>query len=209
MITCYNKASRKTKRWQHQQNNRRTNGGSGMKTYVVFLRGINAGGLKITMAELVKQLACPEFTAIETVLATGNVIIQTTLSAHTTQQYVVTQLSNYFGQPIAATLRTANEIAVLLAACPPVPAEYNAMLLLTEVKLYAELAPLFTSYDHTSEEVLRPAGPHAIYWLVKKGHTTQGFGGKVLGSAKYRGILTSRNVTTIAKIDQKIRTMNK
>ena len=45
-----------------------------MKTYAAFLRGVNVGGVNLKMADVSAALSSAGFTAVRTILASGNVV---------------------------------------------------------------------------------------------------------------------------------------
>ncbi|MGX7163774.1 DUF1697 domain-containing protein [Enterococcus massiliensis] len=169
--------------------------------YAIFLRGINTGGLTIKMSELKTVLQPLAFEKIQTILATGNLLIQTTLPADAALQQVIDCLSAHFQTPISGLIRTESEVRELLHdIVTDVPATHNQMVLFTNAELYPELVAEFETFPHDAYECLKKTSGHDLLWVVKKGETTKNFGGKVLGKAKYKPLLTSRNLTTIRKI---------
>jgi uncharacterized protein (DUF1697 family) len=106
----------------------------------------------------------------------------------------------------AAELKSLNDFAKKL----PVPAECHLYLLLCDSTLtVSELDRLFSVSDHVTQEAFHSTGSDALdaFWIVPKGQTlTSPFGSKVLGSKKYRNLLTSRNQNTIERILALIKT---
>ncbi|EPH94795.1 hypothetical protein D920_02767 [Enterococcus faecalis 13-SD-W-01] len=173
-----------------------------MKKYVIFLRGINTGGLKIKMEELKKTLELPEFKTVTTVLATGNVIIETSLSADETLEKVLVCLSEHWQRPIYGLIRTQEEVENIVQHVAEMP-EHNQMVLFSDQSLYEELSELFEASEHDEQEKLMLFEGKDLLWVVKKGMTTKNFG-KILASKKYQQFLTSRNMRTIEKIHKKL-----
>jgi uncharacterized protein (DUF1697 family) len=173
-----------------------------MGKYVVFLRGINTGGLTIKMTDLKKALELPEFKTIETVLATGNVILETNLSEEEALKKTLDRLSEYLQRPIYGLIRTQEEIQKIVQHLAELP-EHNQMLLFSDQPLYEELSQLFEASEHDEKERLALLEGNDMLWLVKKGMTTKHFG-KILAAKKYQQYLTSRNMRTIEKINKKM-----
>lgn len=173
-----------------------------MEKYVVFLRGINTGGLTIKMTDLKKVLKLSEFKTVETVLATGNVIIETNLSEAEALKKTLDRLSEYLQRPIYGLIRTQEEIQKIAQYLAELPG-HNQMILFSDQPLYEELSQLFEVSEHDEKEQLELLNGNDILWLVKKGMTTKHFG-KILAAKKYQQYLTSRNIRTIEKINKKM-----
>jgi len=88
--------------------------------YVAFLRGINVGGNSlISMEELKRAFASLGFSQVKTVLASGNVLFETTDGgADALTQRIEEAIQSTFGLQIAVMLRSAKEIQGLVKAKP-------------------------------------------------------------------------------------------
>src|SRR5699024_2298078 len=53
--------------------------GGPMASFIVLLRGVNVGGITIRMADLRRRLAGGGFAGVQTVLASGNVLVESPL----------------------------------------------------------------------------------------------------------------------------------
>lgn len=178
--------------------------------YAVFLRGINVGGITIRMEDLKALFAALGFSGVSTILASGNVIATAPASPpgrSALQALIERELSARFEYEAHVILRDPGEIAALMAAAQSVavPAETHFYVLLCDdVNLPAELQALYHSMPHLPGEAFQPAGANA-FWLVPKGTTlASNFGGKVLGSKRFKARLTSRNLNTIEKIHKRM-----
>ncbi|MBL8146919.1 MAG: DUF1697 domain-containing protein [Anaerolineae bacterium] len=176
------------------------------KTYGVFLRGINVGGIQIKMDALKAAFAEMGFSRVQTVLASGNVVAtapQGTQSREELKQLTEQALSARFGYEAYVILRDATETARLITAAQAVtvpPDTHQYILICDDAALPAELETLFDSTPHLPVEQFLQSGQDAM-WLVPKGSTlASDFGSKVLGSKKYKSRLTSRNINTIEKV---------
>lgn len=65
--------------------------------HVVLLRGINVGGINIKMADLRDALTAAGFGQVRTVLATGNVLLHSSLSGRKLKASIENVLSDRFG----------------------------------------------------------------------------------------------------------------
>lgn len=96
-------------------------------TYIAFLRGINVGGhhkvpmadLRAIFATLKSEKSGSKFTAISTLLNSGNVIFETTLTnIEQLETTISEQLEKTFGFPIPTQVRSAKMLMSLLASDP-------------------------------------------------------------------------------------------
>ncbi len=98
------------------------NGGSNPSpsATIAFLRGINVGGhKKIAMADLRKTFEAMGFRNVRTVLASGNVVFETTgKKAEDLEGAIARGLAGAFGFPVSVLLRSMKELAALIAADP-------------------------------------------------------------------------------------------
>ena len=112
-------------------------GSGGMTTYVALLRGINVGGhRKIKMADLKGMFEALGFGAVRTYIQSGNVICRAVEAEEPLRQRIEQQIAATFGFPVTVVLRTADEMARLIAACP-----YAPDALQEDENLYVALLP--------------------------------------------------------------------
>ena len=89
-----------------------------MRQYIAFLRGIN-GGLTLKMADLRKLFEKLGFTNIKTVLATGNVIFDTSQNnRRDIASQIERAIASAYGYETVAILYTRDELGDLIAANP-------------------------------------------------------------------------------------------
>ncbi|MBC7960923.1 MAG: DUF1697 domain-containing protein [Vallitaleaceae bacterium] len=174
--------------------------------YCVFLRGINVNGIKITMQDLKKMFEGMGFTNVQTVLATGNVLLtvpESSGSRDAIKSAIENELSTQFHYEAHVIIRELSEILAVcsLARTYTISEDYHHYLLLCEgTELPLELSELFITLKHAPGEQFIVANKDAL-WIVPKGDTLNSeFGSKVLGSKKYKSKLTSRNMNTIEKM---------
>ena len=89
-----------------------------MNSYAVFLRGINVGGINIKMAELKEALKSRPFTAVKTLLASGNVVLASGLDPAGVKAEFEACLRETFGYDAWVVVLAAPRVAELVAACP-------------------------------------------------------------------------------------------
>src|SRR5215831_9825444 len=68
-----------------------------MTRYAAFLRGVNVGGVNLKMAEVAAALKDAGFHNVRTILATGNVLLESDASADAVRKRVEAALREAFG----------------------------------------------------------------------------------------------------------------
>ncbi len=174
--------------------------------YCAFLRGVNVNGISIKMDALKAAFIDMGFQNVKTILATGNVIFSDAEEHDPGQDIkasIEKALSGRFGYDAHIFMRSKAQIQAMLLAARTitVPEEHHHYCLLCDdTPLPLELKELFYSMPHISQEqfIAHEAG---TFWIVPKGSTlSSDFGAKILGSKKYKSLLTSRNMNTMEKI---------
>jgi uncharacterized protein (DUF1697 family) len=90
-----------------------------MPVYIALLRAVNVGGTgKLPMAELKAMCAAEGFSRIETYIASGNVVFSAKSSAAKVKASLEKRLAANAGKPVGVAIRTADEMAEILAANP-------------------------------------------------------------------------------------------
>lgn len=90
-----------------------------MTTYVALLRAVNVGGTgKLPMATLVKMCKACGFEAVRTYIASGNVVLTSGLKERKVKALLEERLAARAGKPVGVLVRTAEEMAAVVAANP-------------------------------------------------------------------------------------------
>jgi uncharacterized protein (DUF1697 family) len=90
-----------------------------MPTYIALLRAVNVGGTgKLPMSELRAMCEALGFNGVRTYIASGNVVFESRLAAASVKTQLERRLEDYAGRPVGVLLRTASEMAAVLAANP-------------------------------------------------------------------------------------------
>jgi uncharacterized protein (DUF1697 family) len=90
-----------------------------MTAYVALLRAVNVGGTgKLPMADLRSMAKACGFTAVRTFIASGNLLFESDLTEAGVKATLEESLADYAGKRIAILVRTAGEIAAIVAANP-------------------------------------------------------------------------------------------
>ena len=90
-----------------------------MPKYIAFLRAINVGGHTVKMDHLSKLFEALGFSNVETFIASGNVIFETTAkNAATLEKKIETHLKKSLGYEVDTFLRTVQEAAEIEQRSP-------------------------------------------------------------------------------------------
>ena len=90
-----------------------------MHSYIALLRAVNVGGTgKLPMSELKAMCERAGFAHVRTYIASGNVVFHSAEPAAQVKAVLEQALHGYAGKPVGVMLRTAAEMAAVLAANP-------------------------------------------------------------------------------------------
>ena len=171
-----------------------------MGSYAVFLRGINVGGINIKMADLRKALEACGFADAKTLLASGNVVLTSTLDADAVKQECEKCLRGALGYEAWVVVLDAARVAELVAACP-YPADdkstHSYITLSSDRTVLDELEAAGTALEGTT---LQRLGPEALAWLAPAGGTLDSPFSKLSAKARFKAATTTRNLRTLVKV---------
>ncbi|WP_427130756.1 DUF1697 domain-containing protein [Pseudarthrobacter sp. S9] len=171
-----------------------------MKSYAVFLRGINVGGINIKMADLKEALKSRPFAGVKTLLASGNVVLASGLDPAGVKQEFEACLRETFGYDAWVVVLTAARVAELVEACP-YPADdastHTYLTLASDTDVLSELNEAGSALDGTE---LTRLGPEAMAWLAPAGGTLDSPFSKLSSKPKYKASTTTRNLRTMVKV---------
>lgn len=174
-----------------------------MKQFIVLLRGINVGGRNIKMAELKSCLESAGFGNVQTVLQTGNVILESNKTKEALKEQVEGILTTTFSYPARVLVVAAGELGSVISQSPfgELSPEYHRYVIFTEngfaPDLVAEAPALKSEIEGIS------AGIDVVYWYVQKGMTLDSVFGKYMNKASAKHLLTTRNLNTLGKVFEK------
>src|SRR5947209_290088 len=90
-----------------------------MTAYVALLRAVNVGGTgKLPMTELKAMCEAAGFARVRTYIASGNVVFETARSEAAVKAVLEARLAGYAAKPVGVCVRTAREMADVLAKNP-------------------------------------------------------------------------------------------
>ena len=171
-----------------------------MSSYAVFLRGVNVGGITIKMAELKDALKSRPFSGVKTLLASGNVVLSSDLSAAGVKKEFEACLREAFGYDAWVVVLASDRVGELVAVCP-YPADdsstHTYLTLGSDADVLAELYEAGRALDGTELTLL---GPEALAWLAPAGGTLDSPFSKLSSKPKYKASTTTRNLRTMIKV---------
>jgi uncharacterized protein (DUF1697 family) len=163
-----------------------------MTSYIALLRAVNVGGTgKLPMTELKAMCERVGFLRVKTYIASGNVVFQSKLSEARVKSVMEAALAAYAGKPVGVLVRTAAEMAAVLAENPFPDAPGNKT-----VAIFLDVAPptdFLAGVSHQAGEQLQ-AGRREIYAYYPDG---QGESKLKIAAAKNG---TARNMNSVAKL---------
>jgi uncharacterized protein (DUF1697 family) len=163
-----------------------------MPAYIALLRAVNVGGTgKLPMTDLKALCEACRFTQVKTYIASGNVVFQSPKSESQVKKALEAALATYAGKPVGALIRTAAEMAQILADNPF--AQFPGNL---TVAIFLDQPPppdAFKTVANQTNEQLH-LGRREIYAYYPTG---QGQSKLRIPAAKTG---TARNINTVTKI---------
>ena len=163
-----------------------------MATYVALLRAVNVGGTgKLPMANLVRMCEALGFEQVQTYIASGNAVFKTRFKEQKVKSVLEQCLADYAGKPVGVVVRTAKEMAAVLAAnpFPTLPPDRT-------VAIFLDAAPPPGALEEVRgrQSELLALGAREIYVAYKDGIADS----KLVIPCAAAG--TARNMNTIAKL---------
>lgn len=163
-----------------------------MTAYVALLRAVNVGGTgKLPMTELTAMCAAAGFTQVKTYIASGNVVFHSALDEAAVKASLEAKLHAYAGKPVGVMIRTAAEMAEVLAANPFADEPPNRT-----VAIFLDAPPpemLHLTITHQRDERVE-AGLREIYVTYPGGMADSKLRIKEADGG------TARNMNTVAKL---------
>ncbi|MEV6422623.1 DUF1697 domain-containing protein [Streptomyces sp. NPDC051662] len=168
--------------------------------YVMFLRGINVGGIRVPMSELRECLKRLGLADIKTYLQTGNVTFSSPLPAAELKSSVEKALGEEFHYDAYALLFPAAIIERVIAQYPFATDDqtHRYAIFCSSQDIIEELAAYGNELIDTVEAIA--PGENVLYWRAPKGGSTDTFFSKVLSKSKYKATTTNRNLNTLEKM---------
>ena len=171
-----------------------------MARYAAFLRGVNVGGVNLKMAEVAKVLEDAGFSNVRTILASGNVLLESRAGVQAVRKKAEAALRDAFGYDAWVLAYEVRAIAKISEDFPferEVEGHHSYITFVTDEKVLDELAAL--ADDAGPDEKIK-RGKGVIYWQVPRTGTLDTTIGKTMGKKRYKSSTTTRNLRTVDKV---------
>jgi uncharacterized protein (DUF1697 family) len=171
-----------------------------MTRYAAFLRGANVGGVNLKMADVAAAFEAAGFTNVRTILASGNVLLDSRSGVDAVRKKAESALRDAFGYDAWVLAYDIDTVRAVSEAFPferEVRDHHSYITFVTDDKILDELAALAAAAP-AGEKIRRGEG--VIYWQVPKTSTLDTTIGKTMGKKRYKSSTTSRNLRTIDKV---------
>ena len=171
-----------------------------MARYAAFLRGVNVGGVNLKMAAVAHALEAAGFGNVKTILASGNVLLESRSGVAVVRKKAEQALRDEFGYDAWVLAYDMDAIAAISAAYPfdrEVEGHHSYVTFVSDEDVLRELTAL--ADQPGPGEKIEP-GTGVIYWQVPRAATLDSTIGKTMGKKRYKSSTTTRNLRTIDKV---------
>lgn len=172
-----------------------------MTRYAAFLRGVNVGGVNLKMAAVAQALEAAGFGDVKTILASGNVLLDSRAGVSAVRRTAEQALRDEFGYDAWVLAYDLDTLAEISAAYPferEVEGHHSYVTFVSdEGDVLRELAAL--AEDPGPGEKIE-SGTGVIYWQVPRASTLDSTMGKTMGRKRFKSSTTTRNLRTIDKV---------
>lgn len=171
-----------------------------MTKYAAFLRGVNVGGVNLKMAEVAAALTDAGFTNVRTILASGNVLLESSATRAAVRKKAESALREGFGYDAWVLTYDIETVRAIVDAYPferEVDGYQSYVTFVADAAVLDELAAL-SGKAGADEKISR--GDGVVYWQVPKGSTLDSTIGKTMGKPRYKSSTTTRNLRTLEKV---------
>ena len=174
-----------------------------MTHYAAFLRGVNVGGVNLKMAEVAAALSDAGLAEVRTILATGNVTLDSPKTAHAVRATAEKALREQFGYDAWVLVYPIKKVQAIVDGYPfeaEVDGYQSYVTFVSDNDMLDELAAL-ADEPGADEKIARgPKSAGVIYWQVAKNRTLDSTIGKTMGKKRYKSSTTTRNLRTLVKV---------
>src|SRR5690242_6493912 len=168
--------------------------------YAAFLRGVNVGGVNLKMAQVAAALENASFTNVKTILASGNVLMDSRTGVDAVRKKAEKALRDEFGYDawvLAYDVKTVQAISDAYPYDRELDGHHSYVTFVTDEDVLKELAAL--AKDAGPDEKIK-RGKGVIYWQVPNKGTLDTTIGKTMGKKRYKSSTTTRNLRTLDKV---------
>ena len=171
-----------------------------MTRYAAFLRGVNVGGVNLKMADIAAAFEKAGFTGVRTILASGNVLLESRAGVAAVRKKAESALREEFGYDAWVLAYDIDTVRAISDAYPfdrEVEGHHSYVTFVTDDAVLDELAEL-AKQAGPDEKIKR--GDGVIYWQVPRTGTLDSTIGKTMGKKRYKSSTTTRNLRTLDKV---------
>lgn len=174
-----------------------------MPKYLAFLRAINVGGHTVKMAELSRLFTAQGFTNVETFIASGNVIFDSSATKSATlEKKIAASLQAALGYDVATFLRTPAELTALANNHPFQNTAWRSGGPVLYVGFFATPPSVTARHNvlarSTPQNTLHLT-EREVYWRCATTQSQSEFSGALLEKLLGQPV-TMRNMTTVNKL---------
>ena len=176
-----------------------------MPRYIAFLRAINVGGHTVKMDHLRQLFESLGFSNVETFIASGNVVFETSAkNANALEKKIEQKLRAALGYEVATFIRTDTEVGVIANYKPFTDAELKAATAFNVAFLAAPLDAKSKQKVMALQTEIDAFHVHGreVYWLCCKRQSESTFSNAVLEKTLGKSS-TVRGASTIKKLVEK------
>ncbi|WP_256216871.1 DUF1697 domain-containing protein [Variovorax sp. OV084] len=170
--------------------------------HVALLRGVNVNGITIKSADLKALFVELGFGAVRTVLASGNVLFDTSESDSAALRTRIEQaLRKRFGYDAWIVLLTQKTVAEMAASYPfeRIDEERHPYIVFgSDAAMLDEIVEKAGTVDADVEQLKRGKG--VLYWQCPRGESLDTPVAKLLAKTRYKSSTTTRNLRTVEKL---------
>ncbi|MDT5009190.1 MAG: hypothetical protein QOH57_807 [Mycobacterium sp.] len=169
-----------------------------MTGYAAFMRGVNVGGVNLKMADVAKALTDAGFSNVKTVLASGNVLLESRAKVDSVRKKAESALRDAFGYDAWVLAYDLDTVASISQGYPferEVAEHHSYVTFVSDADVLDELASLEPGHGEKIER-----GEGVIYWQVARSNTLDSAMGKTMGKKRYKSSTTTRNLRTLDKV---------
>ena len=167
--------------------------------YVAFLRAINVGGRVVKMDHLRTLCESIPLTSVSTFIASGNVLFESNKARAQVETAIEKRLKAAFGYEVATMVRSAADLAAIVARVAGHELDAGARLYIgfLKIKPTAEVVKTLGAMSNAIDTLA--INGSEVYWECKKGWSESTVAGPKLEKA-LRQPVTFRNITTVRKL---------
>lgn len=168
--------------------------------YVLFLRGINVGGIKVPISDLRSYLEGMGLKAITTFLQTGNVVFESSQTFQVMKKSIEAMLNDKFCYQAFVQIYPHAVLSDIIRNYPfqRLDDEHGYVIFCENKEVINDLLSHEADIDHIIESI--KSGTHVVYWRVPKGKTLDTSFSKIVMKPKYKATTTNRNINTLEKM---------